>query len=94
MIRVLIERRLKEGVEENLQRVMRELRREAIHCPGYVSGETLRHVSDPSRYVIISTWRSRVDWETWMKSETRQKIEKQIGPFLIGTEAITVLEPA
>ncbi len=93
MIRVLIERRLKEGVEKALQQTMREMRREAIHRTGYVSGETLRHASDPSRYVVISNWRSRADWEAWVNSEARRKIEARIAPLLIGAETIVVLEP-
>src|SRR5512134_2225889 len=93
MIRVLIERRLAEGVEEDLQRAMREMRREAIHVPGYLSGETLRSVSDPNRYVIISSWRSLADWEAWSKSEPRQRIEERIGPLLAEPERLMVFEP-
>jgi heme-degrading monooxygenase HmoA len=93
MIRVLIERRLLEGVEEDLQKAMREMRREAIHVPGYLSGETLRSVADPNRYVIISSWRSLADWEAWSKSETRQRIEERIGPLLTEPERVTVFEP-
>jgi heme-degrading monooxygenase HmoA len=93
MIRVLIERRLAEGVEEDLQRAMREMRREAIHVPGYLSGETLRSISDPNRYVIISSWRSQADWEAWSRSETRRRIEEHIAPLLAEPEQVMVFEP-
>ena len=42
MIRVVIERWLAEGGDETIEKIMRDLRREAIHSAGYVTGETLR----------------------------------------------------
>lgn len=94
MIRVLIERRLARGAAEDLQKAMRDLRHEAIHLPGYVSGETHRDSADPRHFLIISTWRSAEAWQEWSRSETRRKIEDRIRPFLEGPEKITILEPA
>lgn len=94
MIRVLIERKLAEGAEEKLQEAMRHIRREAIHYPGYVSGESLRDVHDPHHFVILSTWRSREEWEMWKASDLRRQMEEEITPFLRGPEKITVLELA
>ena len=92
MIRVLIERRLKEGVEEKLQAHMRELRREAIHRPGYVSGETLRDVDDDRHFVILSSWRSQAEWRSWAASQQRRDIEAVIGALLAEPEKVTVFE--
>jgi heme-degrading monooxygenase HmoA len=94
MIRVVIERWLAEGGEETIERIMRDLRREAIHSPGYVTGETLRDVADPHHFVILSTWRTREEWETWAVSSARQEIEDQIRLLLTEPERITVYEPA
>jgi heme-degrading monooxygenase HmoA len=93
MVRVLIERWLAEGEEHLLHEAMRELRREALHVPGYVSGETLRDASDPTHYVIISTWRSIKEWQDWNNSEMRKKIEERIRPLLMTDEKFTVLDP-
>jgi len=92
MIRVVIERRLKEGAEEKLQAYMRELRREAIHRPGYVSGETLRDVGDEKHFVILSTWRSEAEWRNWASSQQRRDIEETIGALLAEPEKVTVFE--
>jgi len=92
MIRVVIERRLAESGEELIQHTMRDLRREAIHQPGYVSGETLRDTANPHHFVILSTWRTREDWETWANSVRRREIEDQIGQMLAEPERITVCE--
>ena len=92
MIRVVIERRLAEDGEELIQHTMRDLRREAIHQPGYVSGETLRDTANPNHFLILSTWRTREEWETWADSSRRREIEDRIGQMLTGPERITVFE--
>jgi heme-degrading monooxygenase HmoA len=93
MIRVVIERWLVEAGDAAIEKIMRDLRREAIHSSGYVTGETLRDVADPHHFVILSTWRSRKEWETWAASEKRQEIEDQIRLLLTEPEKITVCEP-
>ena len=94
MIRVLIERRLADEGGELLQQSMKEMRTQAIHQPGYVSGETLRDVSDPLHYFILSNWQSEADWRAWFTSDERRKIERRVALLLNGPEKITVLEPA
>jgi heme-degrading monooxygenase HmoA len=94
MIRVVIERWLAEGGDETIERTMRDLRRKAIHTPGYVTGETLRDIADPHHFLILSTWRSREEWEAWAASETRQEIEDRIRLMLAEPEKITVCESA
>jgi heme-degrading monooxygenase HmoA len=93
MIRVVIERWLVGEDDRAIQRTMRDLRREAIHQPGYVSGETLRDTADAGHFVTLSTWRTREEWEQWATSDRRRQIEGQIGPLQSQPERITVVEP-
>jgi heme-degrading monooxygenase HmoA len=93
MIRVLIERWLIEGAETSVHDACRGIRQEAIKKPGYVSGETLRDVNDPSRYVVISSWHSREHWDAWVNSEERSRADEQFRAALAEPERITVLEP-
>ena len=93
MIRVLIERWLPGGGDKAIEKMMGDLRREAIRTPGYVSGETLRDVADPHHFMIISTWRTRDEWETWAASEKRHAIDDQIRLMLDEPEKVIVLEP-
>jgi heme-degrading monooxygenase HmoA len=94
MVRVLIERWLRPGVEEELVGALREMRRDAVHAAGYISGETLRDVADTAHYVIVSTWHSRADWERWAGCEARQRVRSRIAPLLAKPERVAVLEPA
>ena len=93
MIRVVIERWLTKGGEAAIEKIMRELRREAIHRPGYIMGETLRDVADPQHFLILSTWRTQEEWESWAASTARQEIEDQIRLLLAEPEKITICQP-
>ena len=92
MVRVLIERRISEGMVETFHQTLREMRREAIHTPGNVSGESLRDTHDHHHYFVISTWNSPQAWQAWNASEGRQRVMARIGPMLEEPEKITVLE--
>lgn len=93
MIRVLIERHIDESKEDELRQVLLDARQEALRIPGYISGESLHDASERSHHVVISTWRSRQDWDVWMESEGRMKIQNRLDPLLLEPEKITVLEP-
>jgi len=92
MIRVLIERRLAAGQQAALNAKLIDLRRGAMHTEGYVSGETLRDTGDPTRYVVLSTWTSRVHWERWYASDARRERDADLLPLLAEPETITILE--
>jgi heme-degrading monooxygenase HmoA len=94
MIRVVIERWLKKGTERNFNMVMRDMRREAVPQPGYVTGETLRDAEEPLHYAVISTWVSREAWDAWAVSEERTKVREQIRPMLRDAEKVTIYAPA
>ena len=62
MVRVIIERHCKPHKGAELERLLVELRTSAIQQRGYVSGETLRSIEDPSLLMVVSTW---VDADQW-----------------------------
>jgi heme-degrading monooxygenase HmoA len=92
MIRVLIERYFASGMEEELRNAEREVRKEAVHNPGYVSGETLIDLADPRHSLVISTWRSQEEWDAWHESEERRASMAHIDSMLEMPERVTVFE--
>ncbi len=89
-IRVLIEREIEPGQELKLQHVMTELRSKAMQLRGYISGETLKALNNPQRYLVISNWSSVDDWKSWENSPERKKLHEQLKPLLRGDESYTV----
>ena len=92
MIRVVIERCLKEDKTEEITPLLMRLRTAAIHQPGYITGETLVSTEDPSIITVLSTWRSLDDWKTWEKEEARVKMYWQIEPLLKERTRISVYQ--
>lgn len=63
---------------------------------GYISGETLVDINDHRRIVVISVWANKAEWESWVNSDERRKLEANLGKnlkqspiirsFMLGTD--------
>jgi len=92
MVRIIIERRLKTGKEHEMWTLLQEFRSKAMRQPGYVSGETLVGHSDPSLWVVISTWLTAELWQAWANNPVRQEVAARVAPLLIAPAKTTVLK--
>jgi heme-degrading monooxygenase HmoA len=90
MVKVLIERHVRNGKEGYLMNLLNRLRTELIQQPGYVSGELLQSTEDKATFFAISTWFSTLDWKSWEGDPRRLAIESQIEPLLTGSPRLTV----
>jgi quinol monooxygenase YgiN len=90
MVKVIVQRRVNKL--EDVWSLLRQLRIEAIHHPGYISGETLQQQDDPSTIITISSWSGKDSWDSWEKSAKRAEMYKKIQPFLKDKPAVTVYE--
>ncbi len=81
-IRALIEREIKSGSELRLNHLLLQLRARAMQAKGYISGETLRALENPNRFLVISTWNSLAEWEAWDKNPARLEIQEEIDKLL------------
>jgi heme-degrading monooxygenase HmoA len=81
-IRVLIEREIEPGRELQLNQLLLQLRAKAMRARGYISGETLRSLDNPNKFLVISTWNSLADWETWDNDTERKKLQKELDDLL------------
>ena len=64
--------------------LFRKMRASATNQAGYISGETLRSMDKPEEFMVISTWQSSEDWNKWLKSEDRNKVQRKIDELLGG----------
>ena len=81
-IKVIITRKVAKGKEKALLPLLMELRTKAMGQGGYISGETLKGVSDPDEFLVISTWNSLEDWRAWEQNPERQKLQDKIDGVL------------
>ena len=83
-IKILIKRSVPENKAKDMIPLVRQLRILATNQPGYISGETLKSFDVPDTFLVISTWQSSDDWEKWLLSKERQKIQDNIDSLLGG----------
>ncbi len=89
-IRVIIEREVETGQEMKLQQLMTQLRSKAIKIKGYISGETLRALDNPHKFLVISNWTTIEDWKSWEKNPDRLKVQEEMNSFLLGKERTSI----
>ena len=70
---------LKEGSEPEWDAAMRVRLQAAREQAGWISGQLLMPLDGLNRRVIIGTWQTRADWESWHSDPkftvTRQQLE-------------------
>ena len=81
-IKVIIARKVAKGRQRDLLPLLMELRTKAVNQKGYISGETLKGISDPDEFLVISTWRSLGDWKAWEDNPERREIQAKIDAIL------------
>jgi heme-degrading monooxygenase HmoA len=81
-IKVLIKRRFKEGCVNEVKKMLKEMRYDAMDQEGYLSSETLWDHQDPLRVVVASNWRTIENWHSWQNSSSRKSIEQKFEAFV------------
>jgi heme-degrading monooxygenase HmoA len=87
-IKILLERKFKEDPSLEEIKTINELRIGAMQRKGYISGETLVDIADNRRIVVISVWAKKGEWEEWLNSDERRKLEVNLNKNLIQSPII------
>lgn len=90
MVRVVIQRHLKENKKGNLLPLLRALRKAAMSYSGYIHGESLVGAENPSIISVLSTWQSLEEWKKWENSEQRVGLYEKIEPLLVEKPKVNV----
>jgi heme-degrading monooxygenase HmoA len=88
-VKILIQRKIRPGKENAFGKALRELRSKAIHAHGYISGETLHSIEDPSLCLVISIWKNLEDWNCWADSPERKAFQEETNAMLEGETKVT-----
>ena len=77
-VKIFIRRVIAEDKINDLLPLFRHLSNLATNQPGYISGETLKRIDSPGKYLVISTWQSLDDWRRWVVSWERIEVQNEI----------------
>ena len=81
-IKIIITRTVPKDKQDQLRPLLLQLRALATSQPGYISGETLRNLDNPEEYLVISTWKSKENWDAWFNNPQRMEVQKKIDSML------------
>jgi heme oxygenase (mycobilin-producing) len=81
-VKIFIKRDVQEKNIIELTMLLKRLRSLTLSQPGYISGETLKRIDSPNECMVISTWRSVEDWNSWVNNDKRLKIQTEIDQLL------------
>jgi len=84
-VKVFIRRTVPQDKARAMIPLFRQMRASAATQSGYITGETLRSMDNPEEFMVISTWQSSEDWNKWLKSADRNKVQSKIDELLGGT---------
>lgn len=90
MIRVIIERHCRPDKVAEMESQLIDLRTTAMRQSGYISGETLHSVDDPTLWLVISTWVDINAWKLWGTSSERRQNMQSLEPLLAVPEKVSV----
>ncbi len=92
-IQVIIKRKWETDKPEALFPLLTELRSLAEKQPGYISGETLRSLDDPDKYLVFSKWETVDDWKNWLQSKERRDIQGEVDSLIGERTFYELFEP-
>jgi quinol monooxygenase YgiN len=87
MIKVFIKRKVADDSVAELMNLLKKLRSLTLSQPGYVSGETMRRIDKDGECLVISTWRSIEDWNSWVSNAERVTVQTEIDR-LLGSDTV------
>ena len=86
MIRVIIERHIKDGSFHDYLDLIRRARKQASSNDGFIAGELLQEKSNQNHAVIISSWENFESWDEWQSSNNSRCIRSIFrGHFILAT---------
>lgn len=92
MIKILIERRIMPGLEEEYEQAARDVMRQVQGAPGFGGGESLVESGSSDRRLVITQWRDLRAWKEWRDSGPRQRILQRLLPLLTQDESVRIFK--
>lgn len=86
-VKIFIYRSIAKEQEPIVRPFLKQLRQYALETKGYISGESLISGDNLEEHLIISSWESLDNWESFLEKEEANNIRYQIDQIL-GHESV------
>jgi len=91
-VKIFIKRKVPGKNSVELALLLQKMRGLTLNQPGYISGETLKRIDKNDECMVISTWRSVEDWNTWVNNDRRIIVQNEIDNLLGGETEYAIYE--
>ena len=91
--KIIIERKFKEPVKQEVLQIIDEIRIKALRDRGYIGGETLVNVDDGKEVIVVSSWSNVDDWKIWYEKKEWEELEKELAPRLEEPAKVRIFTP-
>jgi heme oxygenase (mycobilin-producing) len=81
-VKIFIKRKVQDNNSVELTLLLTKLRALALSQPGYLSGETFHRIDKKDECMVIGTWRSLEDWNSWVNNPQRIEVQAEIDKLL------------
>ncbi len=81
-VKIFIKRKVQVENAAQLTILLKRLRALTLEQPGYLSGETFNRIDKTDECMVISTWRSVEDWNSWVNNPKRTEVLTVIDQLL------------
>ena len=91
--KIIIERKFKEPVNQNVLEIIDEIRIKALRDRGYIGGETLVNADDGKEVIVVSSWSNVDDWKAWYEKKDWEDLEKHLASRLEEPVKVRIFTP-
>ncbi|MFT5698765.1 MAG: heme-degrading monooxygenase HmoA [Desulforhopalus sp.] len=81
-VKIFIKRKVQQENILELTVLLKRLRTLTLEQDGYISGETLGRIDKTDECMVISSWRSVEDWNSWVNDPKRIEVQTKIDDIL------------
>ncbi len=88
IVKIFIQSKSDPAREKEFKQLLQELLSKAMQAEGFISGETMQSLEDPTVHLTVGAWRSITNWNIWFNSPERKAIQERFNQVL--TEPVTM----
>ena len=74
---------------KSIEQILMQLKSAAMQYPGYVDAEFLVSEGDQSIGIMISTWETMENWQTWVGSKGTEALLRRARTAVMGSARLT-----
>jgi heme-degrading monooxygenase HmoA len=89
-VKIVVARQVMDGCMDAVMGIIKAMRHEASHQPGFIVAETLGPLPPGREVLVITSWQSIENWNLWFDHPVRSKLQKEMDAYLEGRTEYTI----